>query len=98
MNIDEILKITRQSLGEDADLSYITEEALEKAAKAEKVIEVSDPKQMYDGNSLTQYADGHWEWWLACDTKTRYKTVRKVSSTRKVNCANGLIRYDINVL
>lgn len=48
-----------------------------------------------DGNSLTRYPDGHWEWWEGCITKKRMSWDGSLNQQRFVNCATGLIHYKI---
>jgi len=93
-NVNEIKEATLKALGEDADVSYISEDELENASKADlKVFKPESLRWEMTGNSLTHYSDGHWEWWDDCLAKTRYTYTGNLNSSRLPNCLTGLIQY-----
>ena len=94
MNVNEIMDTTRKVLGPDADLSYITEENLELLEKTEPT-EITTAHWDYNGNTLTRFPDGHWEWFEGCITKVKYTWNGNLNSTRLPNCATGLIHFRI---
>src|SRR5688572_16142796 len=95
IDVKGAVKATSEALGKDADLSYITEELLTKATDPDIEATIRKPNWQQEGNSLTRYADGHWEWWDRCDTKTRYRWNGNLTAQRLVNCANGLVHYNL---
>ncbi len=93
--VNAVREATRTALGNDADLSYITEEELDKASIVDITV-IRRSSWQVEGNSLTQYTDGHWEWYEGCDTKKRFAWNGALNYQRMVNCANGLIHCRIS--
>jgi hypothetical protein len=95
IDLKEIHKQTREALGEDVDLSHITEEMVEEARANAQAVPSSSGRD--DGNTFMR--DGNrWKWRKNCSSNPRdwLYWSGNARATRKVNCANGLLHYDID--
>jgi hypothetical protein len=93
-SLDIILKDTRSILGDDADLSRLTEDLVKEARdNGQKVSILSGSTEgntfMKDGNN--------WRWRKDCSPNPADWLYwgGNANATRNVNCANGLLHYAI---
>ena len=101
-SLEEVRRATAEKLGDNEDYSYITEDVLasiqsgEAKAKGETSATTGSIERAFveeEVNTLT-YQNGRYYHRNQCQTSPWYY-VTSCTSTRIVNCANGLIHYRI---
>ena len=94
IDIEAIRKETKSGLTVDEDLSHLTEEIVEESrVHAKPVTELGGDTV---GNTFMR--DGsNWKWRKNCSSNPADWLYwgGNASATRKVNCLNGLLQYDI---
>ena len=95
-DIQSIQKEMCKILGEKEDVSYLTAELVAEATKASSPeVALRGVRWEVEGSSLTPIPGGY-KWHPGCDaTKWLQWTNGPITTTRLVNCANGLVKYRI---
>jgi hypothetical protein len=92
IDLNAIRQKTRAALGDDVDLSGITEKVVSEAkANAQPLPPM--PGQM-EGNTVLQEG-GKWKWRKDCSASQWYEWGGHLRTTRLVNCANGFLKFRI---
>lgn len=94
-NLQEVINETKKCLGQDADLSYLTEDFLEEAVKA-KANNVDDSILSWEkeGNTITVVGNVT-KWRDQCSSTEWWQYTGSVSTQRVVNCLNGFQKFKI---
>lgn len=94
IDIEAVRNDTRTGLTVDEDLSHLTQELVDEArANARPITELSGDT---DGNAFMR--DGNnWKWRKNCSSNPADWLYwgGQASASRTVNCANGLVHYNI---
>ena len=94
-HLQSVIEETRETLGPEADLSYLTQELLEESDRANpKTVEGTG--WLKEGNTI-KVEGGVTKWRDGCSTdeKDWWQYRGTVKQDRTVNCANNLLKYKI---